>query len=263
VLQRFGHVLIEGVKIKADLLTFNKPELIKDLLQGAEIKLTPLGTTGYDMLIDATGVARAFLPPIEDDIILPCMQCRIQTDTQFENRIKLVSIGYAWCFPLMDNEYHIGCGSFVLNPPQIMEQVDWLGGNPSQQGMNAVCACNGKIRITGPQYSRPFVTNGKIWGVGEAIGCVAPLAGDGIVPGMKSVQILMRYWDDPDGYTEAILEEFSWMEGEREVIDKLRRGENLGINDARVLKNNSRRMGMEVGLEEALMLLKNLIWRPK
>jgi len=47
------------------------------------------------------------------------------------------------------------------------------------------------------------------------------LAGDGVVPGMKSVQILLQHWDDPEAYTKHILKEFRWMEKERQVIDKL------------------------------------------
>ena len=85
---------------------------------------------------------------------------------------------------------------------------------------------HGRIRLTAPHNSQPFVaagSDGEVWGVGEAIGCVAPLAGDGIVPGMKSVQLLMKWWDDPSGYTRAVLKEFDWMKKERAVIDKLRK----------------------------------------
>jgi flavin-dependent dehydrogenase len=124
-----------------------------------------------------------------------------------------------------------------------------------------MCRCRGKIRLTGPRYSLPFAAlNGgqEIWGIGEAIGCVAPLAGDGIVPGMKSVQILMAHWDNPAGYTRAILREFKWMTGERRVIDKLRNNEDLRLGDAWILKKNSRRMGMEVGVKEAVSLLRHL-----
>ena len=98
----------------------------------------------------------------------------------------------------------------------------------------------------------------EIWGVGEAIGCVAPLAGDGIVPGMRSAQILMKYWENPDGYPEAILRQFDWMKPEREVVDKLRANRRLGMKDALVLRKNSRRMAMKVGLREARALLERL-----
>ena len=94
--------------------------------------------------------------------------------------------------------------------------------------------------------------------MGEAIGCVAPLAGDGVVPGMKCVQLLLERWNDPYGYEKAVLREFRWMEDERRVIDKLRHRETLGLRDAWVLKKNSRRMSMEVGLKEAKVLMKRL-----
>jgi hypothetical protein len=94
--------------------------------------------------------------------------------------------------------------------------------------------------------------------VGEAIGCVAPLAGDGVVPGMRSVEILLENWDDPEGYSRAILREFDWIKDERRVIDKLRNNGTLGIRDARVLKRNSRRIRMKVGLRDAWMLLRHL-----
>jgi flavin-dependent dehydrogenase len=139
-----------------------------------------------------------------------------------------------------------------------MEELGWVGKNASR---TIICACAGKIRLTAPQYSQPFVfagSDGAVWGVGEAIGCVAPLAGDGVIPGMRSVQILMQWWDDPSGYTEAIRREFSWMKPERKVIDKLRGSGPLGMREAWVLRKNSKRMGMKVGLKEAGMLVRNL-----
>ncbi len=123
------------------------------------------------------------------------------------------------------------------------------------------CRCDGAIRLTSPHYSRHFhhrEASCEIWGVGEAIGCVAPLAGDGIVPGMKSARILVQYWDDPVGYRKAVLKEFRWMKSEREVIEKLRNSRHPGLFDAVVLKNNSRRMGIRVKFNQAIGLLRHL-----
>lgn len=87
---------------------------------------------------------------------------------------------------------------------------------------------------------------------------MAPLAGDGVVPGMRNVQLLLNTWDKPQEYTNAVLGEFRWMKDERGVIDKLIKAEGTGIREARVLRKNSKRMGMQVGLREAVALLKNL-----
>ncbi len=255
----FDYVIMDGLEIPADLMTFDKPRLIKDLLKGIQIKHSPPEIASYDRIIDATGVSRAFLPPIEDDIILPCIQYRIRTDVALENRIHLGGIGFAWCFPLSAEEYHIGCGSLFLNPRQRLKVLGWTKEDIPKG--HFLCACHGRVRLTGPQHSLPFVSGGApdgVWGVGEAIGCTAPLAGDGIVPGMKSVKLLLDWWDDPAGYTRAIQKEFVWMKKERVVIDKLRRNETLGLKDAWVLRKNSRRMGMHVRLKDAGLLLRHL-----
>ena len=259
ILKHPDHVIVDGLEIGADLLTIDKRMLIKDLLQGVEIHYSKPDATQYERVIDATGVSRALLPSPADDFVLPCTQFRVHTDGPLGNRIKLGGIGYAWCFPLSDREYHVGCGSLLSDPRKVLKELGWVGNDTSRTTI--VCACTGTIRLAGPQSSQPFVADGagpEIWGVGEAIGCVAPLAGDGIIPGMRSAQILVDRWNDPSGYTKAILREFRWMQGERRVIDKLRRQEAFGLSDAWVLRKNSRRMAMDVGLKEAAMLLKHL-----
>jgi flavin-dependent dehydrogenase len=261
ILQRFDYVLMDEVKIKADLITFDKPRLIKDLLKDAEIRFEPLPKQDYDRVIDASGTARALLPAIENDVILGCSQYLMETEEPLENRIKLGGIGYAWCFPLSSNFYHIGCGSLLADPQRLLKDLGWLVSSSPRYKRKIYCCCNGHIRLTGPHHSLPFVCEGGkdgIWGVGEAIGCVAPLAGDGIVPGMRSVRLLLEYWDNPQRYREAILEEFRWMKDERRIIEILRESRRVGIREALVLKRNSKRMGMQVGIREAVALLKNL-----
>jgi flavin-dependent dehydrogenase len=257
VLHRPEHVWIDEVKIDADLMTFDKPRLIKDMLHGARVKNESPDITRYDRVIDATGLSRAFLPPIEKDLLLPCIQYRVKSKRRLENQIRLGGVGYAWCFPLSNGTYHIGCGSLLRDPAELLESLGWLKRN----GMKMVCDCRAKIRLTGPRSARPFVSSGPpegVWGVGESIGCVAPLAGDGILTGMLTVKMLLKHWDDPQAYEKAVLREFGWMEEERRVVDKLLEGSVLGLRDARVLKNNSRRMGMRIGVADAASLLKNL-----
>jgi flavin-dependent dehydrogenase len=257
ILSRPGHVWIDNVRIDADLMTFDKPRLIRDLLRGARVRREPLDITGYDRVIDATGLSRAFLPPIEKDLLLPCVQNRVRSETPLGNRIRLGGVGYTWCFPLSEGYYHIGCGSLLRDPHDVLRSVGWLDGSE----MRMVCDCGTMIRLSGPVRARPFVVAGPpegVWGVGEAIGCVAPLAGDGIVTGMTTVRLLLKHWEDPAGYERAVLREFSWMEGERRVVDKLLEGGRLGPTDAGVLRENSRRMGMRIRLRDAASLLKNL-----
>jgi flavin-dependent dehydrogenase len=261
VLQRFDSVLMDEVRVTGELMTIDKPALIQDLMEGGRANSAPLNIGDYDRVIDATGLARTYLPPIHGDILLPCVQHRMQTEKPLENRIRLGGIGYAWCFPLGHYGYHVGCGSLAGHPKKLFRRLGWVGDGSSSPETKTVCSCSGKVRLTGPYDALPFVTEGPrdgTWGVGEAIGCVAPLAGDGIVPGMKSVRLLLENWDDPQGYAHAILKEFDWMKKERTVIDKLLARSVLGIKDAWVLRKNSKRMGMRVGLKEAFGFLKAL-----
>ncbi len=259
LLRRLDHVMLDGVRIGADLMTFDKGKLIHDLLQGARVRYSSPDPAEYDRIIDATGPERAFLPPIADDIVLACTQYRIRTDSPLENRIQFGNIGYAWTFPLGACEYHIGCGCLLADPRSVLRGLGWAGKR-SCPG-ETICACSGRIRLTGPGHSRPFFSRlGKceVWGVGEAIGCVGSIAGDGIVPGMRSVIVLLGHWDDPGAYEKAILGEFGWIEREREVMDKLRRNDPLSLRDAWSLKRVSGRMGINVGVRRIGALIRNL-----
>jgi hypothetical protein len=261
ILQQLDHVIIDGTEIKVDIVTFNKPRLISDLLKDAAVYYTPLNTTKYDRIIDATGTSRTYLPPVENDLVLLCAQSRVRSDKPLGNWVSLGYIGYAWCFPLSDNFYHVGYGSINESSFHALSEICKVWKRDS----HTVCACKGKIRITCPHHSTPFVDNiatdggsVPVWGIGEAIGCVGPLAGDGIVPGMKSAQLLVQHRDDPEKYTHSILHEFKWMRNERRVVDKIYRGEKPGPGDAWVFKKNARRAGMKIGLRQALGVLKRL-----
>jgi len=261
ILRRLDHVVMDDVRIGADLITFDKPRLIADLLEDAEIRSAPLPIRRYGRVIDATGVARAVLPAVGNDIVMECCQYLVETAEPLENRIHLGGIGYAWCFPLSRNLYHIGCGTLRDDPHRVLQRLGWLECSSPRHEKKVLCGCVGKIRLTGPHQSLPFVAEGcvdGIWGIGEAIGCVAPLAGDGVVPGMRSVQLLLGSWDDPRQYSEALLDEFRWMKGERGVVDSLRNGGRVGLREALVLRKNSKRMGMRVGLRQAAVFLKHL-----
>ncbi len=261
ILQHLDHVVIDGTEIKVDMVTFNKPRLINDLLKDATVYYTPLNTTNYARVIDATGTSRTYLPPVENDLVLLCAQSRVRSDKPLGNWVNLGYIGYAWCFPLSDNVYHVGYGSINESSLHTLSEICKIWKRDS----HTVCACEGKIRITCPHLSTPFVDNIAIqgcsvpvWGIGEAIGCVGSMAGDGIVPGMKSAQLLMQHRDDAEKYTHSILHEFKWMKNERRVVDKIYRNEKLGFGDAWVFKSNARRAGMKIGLKQALGVLKRL-----
>ena len=251
-------VYLDDVALNVDLITFDKPRFVKDLLDGAVIRYAPLHPENYDRVIDATGAWRAFLPPSCRDIRVPGLQYLVETQKTLQTRISFVKIGYGWCFALSENRYHIGCACLSETPQVRLQELGWL--HPGN-GMKILCDCSGMLRVASAHDSQPFViaaAGSSIWGVGEAIGCVSPLVGEGIVPGLQSVEILLKHWDNGDGYTKAILAAFDWMREERAVVDRLVAGKRLGIRDAWIVKKNSNRMGITVGLEVALRLMRRL-----
>lgn len=263
ILRIFDHIWFDEMKLKAYMLTIDKPKLINDLLGDAEvIEYDPERFNGpsindYDRIIDATGVARAFLPPITNDLISHTYQYRVSARNEpAEMRFKVGKVGYAWKFPLSDSEFHVGAGSLVDIPIAMLKDNNWLYTHTS--GSSIKCVCNGSIRMSGPELSRPFISH-NIWGVGEAIGCVSPLTGDGIIHGMKSALLLFKNIYSGIDYVDSIHREFSWMDDERKALDRLKAGKSAGVGGAIVLRRNTRRMGMKLGLYDAFRLL----WRAR
>ena len=108
ILSRFDHILFDDIGVKAEFVTFDKPRFIKDLSQSSETRFATLNPSGYDRIIDATGVARAYLPPIQNDLLTNCIQFKVKSYTN-EAKVKINGVGYAWRFPLEDHA-HIGFG---------------------------------------------------------------------------------------------------------------------------------------------------------
>ncbi len=260
VLRDFDKINFEGADLEAHLLTFDKPRLIADLLGDAKVLQGRIPRGMYDRIVDATGSRRAYLPRIEDDLLVPCVQYRVRKDHADDSKVTILygNLGYSWIFPLSNNEYHIGAGSVLADPKDTLKSSGFLGSDG-----HIICGCSGKVRSTSPLGSRPFVSKSEemkcdVWGVGESIGAVAPIAGEGIVPGMASARLLVENWNDPQAYTSRVLKRFSWMIDERKVIGKVAAGAQLGMRDWIILRRTGRRMGSPVTMAQTRELLKCL-----
>jgi len=258
ILQSFDSIIMNCYKLQAEATIIDKPKLIADLLNSTEVLCTPIKANDFDRIIDATGFARAFLPAMDKDVISSCVQYRVFSQESYELGIDVSNLGYAWRFPMSHNEYHIGAGSVVIPPQRMLEKLGWL------DSCSQICACTGKIRLTAPHFSLPIVDvtnnrNYQVWGVGEAIGCVAPLIGEGIIPGLKSVRILLDNWESPQAYQRAILKEFLWMKAERKLVDRVVRGKRLGLFDVQVLKHGTKRFRININYDQGLDLIRSII----
>jgi flavin-dependent dehydrogenase len=98
--------------------------------------------------------------------------------------------GYAWIMPLSDDgrEVHVGAGCRVgiAAPAKSLTRPAFRPLEVAE----VICACGGRIRLSGPDFDR--VVHDNIWAVGEAAGVVGPASGAGNVYAMHSALLLVN-----------------------------------------------------------------------
>lgn len=265
-------LLVEGLRVRTPLLTVDKPRLVRDLARSVRVRRQSFGpelAQEYDLVVDATGFARALLPPCRSDLVLDTLQCRVTSGagetSPLEPTIEghLVSgFGYTWVFPLGKGRYHVG--ACTVGPADLEGLVEHaLRRLTGQVHLAHHCACRSAVRVSSPYCATPFYAasvaeNGTprlVIGVGESIGTVGPFTGEGILPSMECARLLAESLDDPQGYTRAVLARFRWMMRERETLDRLRApggAANLGLRDRWRFYLNARRSGIRLPLAEAV-----------
>lgn len=161
------------------LCTIDKNALEKDMISGYPNFRDRIGKTNDGMIIDATGITRAYLGPAVNDYSMYAKEYLTKEASHndfyfyfFEN-----GRGYFWEFPLGD-KFHVGAGSDSL------ELIDKNLSRYSRELMTGR-----RIRLV-PLFDQMFKDN--IVGVGEAIGTVSPISGEGIMPSIKSAEMLFQ-----------------------------------------------------------------------
>lgn len=248
------------------LVTFDKIGLIKKMSEGVKIhygvapKLEELEKE-FDIIVDCTGFYRSYLPKIEKDFFLPTYQYKIQ----YEGKIPIDDFfvkpfakmtGYFWYFPLNDNMAHIGAGDYKKN--HIVETDRFF----KQYGGKVTKTVGRPIRLATPNLCEPFY-HGKVIGVGESIGTVYPLLGEGIIPSMICADIFIKNINDWPKYREEVLNYFAIygkvfnfvrakMHGNLSIIKSL--ADLIAI--FRYMKKNERRFGMAIHMRDLMKVAK-------
>jgi flavin-dependent dehydrogenase len=219
-----GHQLLIPI---IGLVTFDKDGLERALLQkateagarvnrGKKVRLEDLG--GFDLVIDATGVFRSMLPKIENDMIFPNLEYRVEYDSNppFDDFSVFPYSGlggYSWFFPLNDKTAHVGGGDRFHRQKHYVEQfMRKYGGRPFKTIARPV-------RMVPPTRCEPiYVRKGSqsLVGVGESIGAVFPLLGEGIIPSLQSADILIESFGskdvDAESYRKGLRKKFFYFE---------------------------------------------------
>ncbi len=278
LLEPMAAMNFDGLVARTPLHTLDKPRLIRDLRSGLTITQRPF--TGreaeeYDVVVDATGIARALLPPCSSDLTLPTLQHRVTVKPRGDRVLEpgvygnqIPGLGYIWVFPLGRSQYHIGAGGLMFDRyGEILEQFfDNLSPGYS---LTRHCSCSGEVRVASPHYSQPLVSvrkseNGelqRIIGVGESIGTVSPFTGEGIIYSLECAKLLADTWPDDKAYVSCVLSRFRWMKKERETLDYLlSEGRETGprLRDRWRFYRNARRSGVRLPMIEAFRRMGSL-----
>jgi len=267
----------DGLEAKTPLCTINKPRLLHDLQAEIRLKRHKMGpeeADTYDVLVDATGITRALLPPCRSDLTLPTLQYRVAVESVGGGRLeagvygnRIPGLGYLWIFPVGNGQYHIGIGGIgLVHHENLMHQ--FFRESSDRFSFRPLCRCTGVVRVASPYYSTPFyLTNTRkertqmIIGVGESIGTVSPFTGEGIVYSLECAKIFADSWPNQDEYAHKVLARFGWMKKERETLDYLLRQGRKGeprLRDRWRFYRNARRSGITLPMLEAFRRMGSL-----
>jgi flavin-dependent dehydrogenase len=250
VLGSYDHVLINQIKLKADVVIIDKPSLIKDLLGGAP-RLDPSDAdlSAFERVVDASGVSRAYLSQQQGLLMVDAIQMRITNVSTPCPMVFADRTGdYTWLFPIGSKEVHVG--SLSSQGIEIAAQ----GLDKARKTLTTgqvLCSCSAMICRNGPIY--PFI-EGKVWGLGEAIGLVDPIACAGIVPAMTSAKLMIDNWDDGGRYEKQIWRHYSYMVKEAKALAKFTRGEKLFYRDLILPRRVFKTLGLFPRLRQIIEL---------
>ena len=248
------------------LCTYNKIGLIKDMAKSCKIHYGTVPKredleSEFDIIVDSTGFHRSYLPRPAHDFHLPTFQYKVQ----YENGVPFDDFylkpftsmsGYFWYFPLGKNLAHIGAGD--KNRNHITETNAFL----KKYGGQIIKTVGRPIRLATPDMCEPFYY-GKVVGVGESIGTVYPLLGEGIIPSMTCADIFVENLGNNERYRLEVLEQFaiypkvlSFVRNKMESkFGILKHFADL-ISIYRYMKKNEKRFGMEIRMSDMMKVAK-------
>lgn len=223
------------VYVNRDTISFDKRQFFLDILKKSEAKvhydtkIRKNDITGYDLIIDATGAQRTLLPKSSNSPakwLIPNFQAEIySTELPPEFLFDPRGIGYFWIFPQAKNRFKVGCGSFNRNPKK---EVEAYLANKEYKSCSRK---GGLVRMLPPSKSQPFYVKGSppIIGVGESIGTVAPISGEGITPTLYCADLFINTLEKGEKiaeiaklYEQQVLTKFQWIENQFKFIKSLR-----------------------------------------
>ena len=164
--------------------------------------------------------------------------------------------GYFWYFPMGKNLAHIGAGDY--NKQHVEETNKFF----KKYGGKVTKTVGRPIRLATPNMCKPFY-KGKVVGVGESIGTVYPLLGEGIIPSMMCADIFVKNLGDNESYEKEVDEYFKiYGKVFKFIRTKLHNKFNILrmmpdlLSIFRYMKKNEERFGMEINMRDLMKVAK-------
>jgi hypothetical protein len=126
----------------------------------------------------------------------------LETNGSFTTSFLVHNSGYWWYFPLGDGMAHVGAGD--LHGRYRGELDEFV----KKYHCEVVRKIGRPVRVTPPKLMEPFF-HGRVVGVGECVGTVYPMLGEGIIPSMQCVNLFVDHVGDREGYRKAVLDRFA------------------------------------------------------
>jgi flavin-dependent dehydrogenase len=256
------------------LVTYNKQKWEHDLLKGLNItygfKCTRenFAFNVYDYVIDCTGMHRTLLPRSNEDFIIPAYEYLVE-NVQGIDEFYVIGYkgarGYFWYFPLDNNRGYVGAGDIDKKYAGVQE---FLRQHPEARIVKKI---GRPIRLAPPRRMEPFYI-GNVIGVGESIGCVFPMLGEGIIPSLICCDIFLKVLDatnrnmfDFEQYRKKVLKKFNYYDDVYRIVrlkmkNKLNmiRHLRLIMSMYRNMKKEESRFGFEINLDKMTRIVKAL-----
>lgn len=248
------------------LCTYNKIGLIQDFIKDCDVRYGEAPNleqleAEYDLIVDCTGFHRMYLPKLEKDFFLPTYEYKIEYQDKVPFDDFLIKpfpgmSGYFWYFPLGEKLAHIGAGDYNK---QHIEETDKFF---KKYGGKITKTVGRPIRLATPDLCKPFY-HGKVVGVGESIGTVYPLLGEGIIPSMICADIFLEHMNDPKKYEKAV-DDYYKIYGKVFKFVRKKIHKNFSIIKSladvlaifRYMKKNEERFGMEIHMRDLMKVAK-------
>jgi flavin-dependent dehydrogenase len=255
------------------LVTYDKHSWEGDLLKdvkvtyGSRVIRETFPLEKYDYVIDCTGLHRTLLPKAEDDFMIPAYEYLLE-NVQGIDEFYVIGYkgakGYFWYFPLENGRGYMGAGDVEKKYYGVDE---FFKEHPEAKIVKKI---GRPIRLAPPKRMEPFY-NDNIIGVGESIGCVFPMLGEGIIPSLICCDIFLDVLDRSKGrfdfkqYRKKVLERFDYYDDVYRIVRLKMDGKlstirhvNLMMSMYRHMKKEEKRFGFEISLDKMTRLVNAL-----